>query len=114
MNRTAHLACYVQDETGAVQRFFPNRFSTAAKVSAGEPLQIPGRMPFKLVANSKGLKERVLCVASGRELLGDLPARVVGTDFERLPVRSLEEVVSVYESVTGTALAARMIDVIVR
>ncbi len=114
VNRASHLACYSQDETGAVTRFYPNRFARSAQVQPGAALQIPGTMPFKLVANRKGQKERILCVASARDLLGDLPARVVGNDFDRLPVQSLDEVARAFESAPNAAVATRMVDVLVR
>lgn len=114
VNRSAHLVCYAEDETGAVQRFFPNRFASGAQLAAGETLQIPGSMPFRLVANNKGLKERILCVASGRDLARELPAKLGGGEFSRLPVRSLDEVASAYSSISGTPVVARMYDVVVR
>jgi peptidoglycan hydrolase-like protein with peptidoglycan-binding domain len=114
VNRSAYLVCYAEDETGAVQRFFPNRFASGAQFAAGETLQIPGNMPFKLVANNKGLKERILCVASGRDLARELPAKLSGADFSRLPVRSLDEVASAYSSISGTPIVTRMYDVVVR
>lgn len=114
VNRAAHVACWSQDETGGVARFYPNRFAPPAAVQPGASLQIPGAMPFKLVANRKGLKERVLCAASARDFLGGLPARVVGNDFDRLPVQSLDEVAKVLESAGSAAVATRMVDVLVR
>ncbi|MBX3717285.1 MAG: DUF4384 domain-containing protein [Burkholderiales bacterium] len=114
VNRAAHLACWSQDETGAVTRFFPNRFARSSALQPGAALQIPGAMPFKLVANRQGLKERILCAASPRDLLGDLPARVVGNDFDRLPVQSLDEVAAAFASVPNAAVATRMVDVLVR
>ena len=114
VNRAAHLACWSQDETGAVTRFFPNRFARSSALQPGAALQIPGAMPFKLVANRQGLKERILCAASPRDLLGDLPARVVGNDFDRLPVQSLDEVAAAFASIPSAAVATRMVDVLVR
>jgi hypothetical protein len=114
VNRLAHLACYSQDETGAVTRFYPNRFVPAAPLAPGATLQIPGAMPFKLVANRRGLKERILCAASARDILGELPSKVVGTDFDRLPVQSIDEVARVFEGLGERAVAVRMVDVLVR
>ncbi len=114
VSRDAHLYCWSQDETGAVSRFFPNRFASGSLVAAGRPLQIPGTMPFKLVANRKGQKERILCVAAARDVLGNMPSRVVGNDFDRLPVQSLEEVMKAFEGVGDTAVAMKAVDVLVR
>lgn len=114
VNRAAHVACYSQDETGAVSRFYPNRFAPAATLAAGATLLIPGAMPFKLVANPRGLKERILCAASAREILGELPSKVVGTDFDRLPVQSIDEVARAFEGLGDRAVAVKVIDVLVR
>jgi hypothetical protein len=114
VSRDAYLYCWSQDETGAVSRFFPNRFATGAMVAGGRALQIPGSMPFKLLANRKGQKERILCVAAARDVLGNMPSRVVGTDFDRLPVQSLDEVMKAFEGVGDTAVAMKAVDVLVR
>lgn len=114
VSRDAHLYCWSQDETGAVSRFYPNRFAGGSLLGAGRTLQIPGSMPFKLVANRKGQKERILCVAAARDVLGNMPSRVVGNDFDRLPVASLEEVMKAFESVGDTAVAMKAVDVLVR
>ncbi len=63
---------------------------------------------------NKGQKERILCVASGRDLARELPAKLGGGEFSRLPVRSLDEVASAYSSISGTPVVARMYDVVVR
>jgi len=76
-----------------IQRFYPNRFSKSALVKAAEPLEIPGKMRFELVANSLKATETVACFASERDLVaGELPASAVGGNFAKLPAASLEEV----------------------
>jgi Domain of unknown function (DUF4384) len=114
VNRAAHLYCYLEDESGAVQRFFPNRFVPDAKVTAGQPMLIPGTARFKLEANRNGQKERILCVAAARDVLLEMPAKVVGNDFNRLPVQRLEEVLQAYERIGDVAVSIRMVDVLVR
>ena len=88
----AHVYCYLQDETRRIVRFFPNRFNASALVKADSPLEIPGAMPFELVANSLKASETIACFASARDVTGALPASVVGDDFAALSVATLDEV----------------------
>ena len=88
----SHVYCYLQDETRRILRFYPNRFQPSPFVRASQPLEIPGKMRFELVANSLKATETVACFASDRNLSAELPAAVVGKDFANLPVASLDEV----------------------
>jgi serine/threonine-protein kinase len=88
----AHVYCYLQDEAQRIVRFYPNRFSQSARVSAKAPLEIPGKMRFELVANTLKVPEAVACFASDRDVAGELPVSVIGEDFARLPAASLDEV----------------------
>jgi curli biogenesis system outer membrane secretion channel CsgG len=110
----AFLYCYMQDETGAVQRFFPNGVVRDPYVKADKGLAIPGAMRFKMLASSKGSQEKVACLGSPREILSQLPNTVVGTDFETLPVRSLDQVAAAFEKVLGGAVAMGVFNVDVR
>lgn len=92
----AHVYCYMQDEARRIVRFYPNRFSKSALVTAAAPLEIPGPMGFEIVANARNVTETIACFASERDVLGELPASVVGTDFEKLPATSLDQVRSAF------------------
>jgi serine/threonine protein kinase len=100
-----HVYCYLQDESQRILRFYPNRFSPSARVRAGQPIEIPGRMRFELVANHKKVPETVACFATEREFAGELPAAVYGSDFATLPVASLDEVGSAFARHAGVAEA---------
>lgn len=113
-NRDAYVYCYLQDETRSIRRFYPNRFQDDPFVAAAEPLTLPGSMQFELVANDRGVKERVGCFATGQDVAQALPAHVIGTDFEALPVRSLEHVRAAFVRVTGNNVAEGYFDVDVR
>lgn len=104
-NRDAHVYCYLRDEMRKVQRFYPNRFAKDSFVSAATALQIPGSMRFQLVANNKGVPESVACFATERDVLPELPATLKASDFENLPVASLEQVRAAYAAVSGGSLA---------
>jgi len=74
-------------------------------VKAAEPLEIPGKMRFELIADSLNATETVACLASDRDLAGQLPAAVVGSDFAKLPVASLDEVRAAFSRVAAGSLA---------
>lgn len=101
----AHVYCYLQDETRRILRFYPNRFSKSALVRADAPLELPGKMRFEIVANTRNVAETVACFASERDVLAKLPAAVAGTDFASLPATSLDQVRSAFARVAGDTLA---------
>lgn len=101
----SHVYCYLQDETRRILRFYPNRFSKSALVRADAPLELPGKMRFEIVANTRNVAETVACFSSERDVMAKLPAAVVGTDFASLPATSLEQVRSAFARVGGDTLA---------
>jgi serine/threonine-protein kinase len=101
----AHVYCYLQDEARRTLRFYPNRFNKSARVRAGVPLEIPGKMRFELIANSLKVSETVACFATDRDMAKALPRAVLGTDFDKLPVASLDEVRRAFARAAGPALA---------
>jgi hypothetical protein len=62
-------------------------------------------MRFELVANSVQATETVACLSSAQEVLARLPAAVAGTDFDALPIASLDEVEAAFAQVAPDALA---------
>jgi hypothetical protein len=101
----AHVYCYLQDETRRILRFYPNRFSRSALVKAAEPIEIPGKMRFELVANTLKVPETVACFASYRDVADELPAAVMGSDFTKLAAASLDDVRDAFARVVGPRLA---------
>ena len=110
-NRDAYVYCYLHNDEGQVQRFFPNRFLKDPLVPAAKPLELPGAMRFQLVASERGKPETVACFAAPKEVLAALPEAVRGVDFEPLQVGSLEEVHSAFVASGGTAVAAYTLNV---
>ena len=100
----AHVYCYLQDETRRILRFYPNRFSKSALVRSDAPLEIPGKMRFEIVANTRNVAETVACFASEQDIMAKLPTAVVGTDFAGLPATSLDQVRSAFARIAGDAL----------
>ncbi|HSW17289.1 MAG TPA: protein kinase, partial [Ramlibacter sp.] len=95
----SHVYCYLQDETQRIVRFYPNRFRESSLVTAAAPLEIPGPMRFQIHANTRDVTESIACFASKRDLMGQLPPEVVGADFTKLPLTSLDQVRSAFARV---------------
>jgi serine/threonine-protein kinase len=100
----AHVYCYLQDEHKRIVRFYPNRFQGSSLVKANTPLTLPGGMRFEIIANAQKLPETVTCFASERDVWSQLPAAVLGSDFDKLAVGSLDELKSAFARATGNSL----------
>ena len=103
--RNAHVYCYLQDENLQISRFFPNRFRKDSRVEAGRGLQLPGAMRFEIRMNPRGRQETVSCFATERDVMPDLPGTFAGTDFEPLPIVSLEQLREAFVTVSGGNIA---------
>lgn len=110
----AYVYCYFASEDGSIQRFFPNRFVNDAMVRQQAPLTLPGEMPFKLFASKKGSQETMACFSSPEPLMSKLPDSVRGTDFENLPVKSLQQVQTAFEKTLGNQLGGKFIEIKVK
>jgi hypothetical protein len=62
-------------------------------------------MRFQLSMNTKGVKETIACFATQGDVSTALPAQVVGTDFEPLAVKSIDQLRSAFVKASGGALA---------
>jgi hypothetical protein len=56
-------------------------------------------MRFEILANTRYVTETISCFASERDLMDQLPPEVVGTDFARLPLTSLDQLRSAFARV---------------
>ena len=101
----SYVYCYLQDENAKITRFYPNRFAKDSLVPAAQPLRLPGAMRFEFVMNTKGVKETVSCFATRRDVSIALPGQVVGTDFEPLAVRSIDQIRTAFAAASGGAVA---------
>ncbi len=110
-SRDAHVYCYLRDENAKIARFYPNRFAKDSLVPAARPLAVPGSMRFQLVMNAKGVNETIACFATANDVLSALPATVVGTDFEPLPVLTIAQIRSAFAQATGGSFAQETLDV---
>jgi hypothetical protein len=104
-NRDAHVYCFLQDENKKIIRFFPNQFQPDSRVRTAEGLQLPGAMRFEITMNPRGVRETISCFATDRDVLAQLPAEVNATDFDPLPVASLDQIKSAFVKVANGAVA---------
>jgi len=109
--RDAYVYCYLLDEKAKVTRFFPNRFSKDPLIQTAQPLQLPGKARFQLAIKSRGARETITCFATPRDVMAQLSDNVVGTDFEPLPVNSLEQVRAAFAAASGGAVAQEILHV---
>lgn len=104
-SRDAYIYCYLRDEKNQVQRFFPNRFSRDALVTAKDALKLPGEMRFQIAASDKGKDETIMCLATPSEALNALPETLKAPDFEPLGNNaSLEQIKAAYANLAGAGL----------
>lgn len=113
-NRSGYLYCYYQDESGSLLRFFPNRFQGDAYVTPEMSLEVPGAMPFQIVAATRGVSERVGCFLTRRDVLDELPDRIRAADFEALERVSMADLREGIHSVAGGEVAEAEIDLAAR
>ena len=110
-SRDAYVYCYLLDEKAKVTRFFPNRFAKDPLIATTQPLLLPGKMRFQLAIKSRGARETITCFATQRDVMPQLSENVVGTDFEPLPVNSLEQVRAAFAAASGGAVAQEILHV---
>lgn len=104
-NQPAYLTCFIRDEARQIQRIFPNRFQRDSLIPQGQTLALPGAMRFEIIASPRGSNEAVVCYATERDVLAQLPRQMSGADFENLPVGSMDEIRNALRSLTHDRLA---------
>jgi hypothetical protein len=78
IDRDGFLYCYLLDENRKVNQFFPNPAQVNPAVRGGSKMNFPGNLPFRFVANTKGMTESVACFGSAIAL-GQQPLASVGS-----------------------------------
>jgi hypothetical protein len=104
-SRDAYVYCFLLDEDRHVVRFFPNRFHHEARVATANGLKLPGKMPFEITLNSRGVSETVACFATERDVLAQLPTAPGADNFAPLPFAALGEVRTALQDATDGAFA---------
>ena len=104
-SRDAYVYCFMQDDTRQIARFFPNRFSKDALVSAKKGIQLPNGKEFNIDVNSKGVQEQIMCFGANRDVFADVVPEIGGGDIDQpTPVKTLAELKSVFEKAVGPSL----------
>ncbi|MBF0137085.1 MAG: DUF4384 domain-containing protein [Magnetococcus sp. DMHC-1] len=96
----AYLYCFYQDHTKTVVRVFPNRFKTDSYIGAGERVKFPDK-DFSILMEKPNTTEKVLCMASRREVGISLPHKLYAKDLAPLKVGSLDEVLNEFKKIDG-------------
>lgn len=104
-SRDAYVYCFMQDENRKVARFFPNRFTKDALVSAKTGIQLPNGKQFSMQANNKGLQEHIMCFGTGKDVYANVVSAIGGGDIDvPTQIQSLNEIKSVFEKAAGPTL----------
>jgi serine/threonine-protein kinase len=102
--RDAHIYCFMQDESGAIARFFPNRFATGSRVPASG-VRIPGEGQFNINANARGAREEIACYAADTDILGQVTAVIGAGDIDKpVSVTSMADLDKVFFTAGGATL----------
>jgi hypothetical protein len=104
-SRDAYVYCFMQDENRQISRFFPNRFSKDALVSAKKGIQVPNGKEFNINANTKGVQEQIVCFGANHDVFADVVPEIGGGDIDQPTlVKTLAELKTVFEKATGPSL----------
>jgi hypothetical protein len=104
VDRDLFLYCYLVDENRKVNQFFPNPVQTSPAVKGGTRLSFPGNLPFRFVANSKGMQETVACFGA--------PATVGTQPLAGIQqARDIDELASAFQRVAGPRFVIGRYDV---
>jgi hypothetical protein len=108
----AFAYCYYADGSGTISRIFPNRFQPDPLVRSGA-LQLPDSTgAFTLIADQPGRTEEIRCMAATSDVGSRLPSVLSGEDLVPLPVRSLNEVSSMFRSLSEEVVETRLVAVV--
>lgn len=104
-SRDAYVYCFMQDENQKIARFFPNRFTKDALISAKKGVQLPNGKQFNIDVNTKGVPEHIVCFGAGKDVYESVLPAIGGGDIDvPTPVQSLAELKSVFQKAGGPSL----------
>lgn len=114
-SRDAYIYCFMQDENKKIARFFPNRFSKDALVSARSGIQLPNGKQFSIHANRKGVQEQIMCFGANRDVYPDVVAAIGGGDID-VPsqLQSLQQIQDVFQKAAGPSMGVGLFTLNVR
>jgi hypothetical protein len=102
----AYAYCYYADGAGSISRIFPNRFAPNALVRTGA---LPLTGAFALVADEPNRTEEVRCITASTDLGSKLPGLLQAEDLARLPVSSLNDISSMFRSLSADVAETRLV-----
>jgi hypothetical protein len=102
-SQDAYVYCYYQDGQGEIARIFPNRFQPDPLIPAGRVVEVPpfAGTAFAIRFETPGAPERVACLSADREVGLLLPPELKRPDLEPLPLRSLDQVATLFRGMRG-------------
>lgn len=110
----AYVYCYYQDGHGSVARIFPNRFSPNAYIFANKIVNIPdnknGRT-FEIRLDKNNSQEKLLCLASRREIGLGLGKEYAVEDLESIHNKNIVDVLERFQGIDSKSLAFKAIDI---
>jgi hypothetical protein len=106
-----YLYCYLHDNAGQIQRIFPNRFTSDARVPSTLPIEMPGAMGFVLHADASGVPEQIGCFTALQDISGTLPASLRIADFARVNAPSLEDLAAMFTKAAGASVGVAVVPV---
>ena len=113
-DRDAHVYCFMQDDSGQIARFFPNRFVSDSRVAAAG-IRVPGAGQFTISANSRGAREEIACYASASDILPQVVAVIGNGDIDKpVAVASIAELDKVFFTAGGATLGVARLPILTR
>ena len=96
VDRPGYLYCYLQDESDKISRVFPNHYQANNQIAPGTKIELPGKMPFSFVANSKKVAETMACFSTSSDIAAKLLPDAWGSDLEPLNIGSFDALSSAF------------------
>lgn len=113
--RDAYLNCFYKQADGVGFKVFPNKFlqeeagipqASKGFMRGGEPVEIPGSYSgFKFTAQAPTGHEEVHCLATDKDISGQLPEEIGMVDLTPIPGHQLERLSNIYREIEGVRLS---------
>ena len=115
-----HLYCFYQPASGEIVKIFPNRYRPSSRVGSGDRVEIPGQDPFAIQLDQRRVTERVLCMASYKDIEKRMPFELKEKSLQplalarlgklyRRKIATLDDLYAIYKSSTDIVPLRRQI-----
>lgn len=116
--KTQYTRCYYKDSQSRIMQVLPNRFQGDSMIRPGEDVIIgrdkTGKDYFKLVAETPGVSEQVMCINASADLYSRIPPRLRVADLTPMALQSLDEILTAFKEVDPLGVASQKIDITVQ